>query len=812
MSNTIIKKIEIQHPTTNIEVDIGAEAQSITVSRNASGEIITDLETEIVDSTETLAETLKEEESPFTGATASANGTKGLVPQPVAGDENKCLFGDATWRESISGSSITITSLEASLNGKQVSISDGTHTKTGTFDSSGICTITGITFVGNLTITSTDGTETATKIVNMPYFGVYVTTLSFWAATVNITGSNELKGALVTVKNSSDVTVGTVTLSSTDATGVFVASEADTYKFNFTYGGKNYSEELEVTTQTTYSLSLSIGFDWQAWLEEGRVSKTFSSLDDILEDEKTLRQLMLVHDAVDYLASQSVDESVEKVFDTDLAAKWINNSDYALDKFYAVADIKTVMDAAGKYGYGEWINNNGTWGPKGNVPVMTSNTAPYGEASATSVYNATYYAPYLAFRGKWDGTGGSGNCWQSGNGQTTNQRIAYKFSNPVCPKAFEIMNETSSNCAPKTVKLQGSNDGTNWVDISDVISCDITASKRTRYTVENDNYYLYVGLLCLTNNGGVVIALNTLQFYGRELKVSVPTMTSNTAPFGEVSASGFYSSYYPYDVFVNGSSGWIAGNSTTNPYISYKFNSPIKLKLLSINPNFMARTNNDFKVLGKDLQDNWVEIISLTGLTDTITSFFTISNNILFTELKITYSLVAAVNSNQILSIQFYGLDYSEKEFEVGTTKKWLYDHGVELETATLWNSNSSATGEKTSNSLIIRKTGSNNVSQFCFPKINLTSYSLMRIKLGHNIVEYSNNMGSLVASLIEHYDYSSVSQRAAYKQMALNSGNTPNNEFLDISSVNQSCYPQFAIGSSGSVAVTNELVEFWLE
>ena len=33
----------------------------------------------------------------FTGATATANGEKGMVPEPKAGDQGKYLRGDGTW-------------------------------------------------------------------------------------------------------------------------------------------------------------------------------------------------------------------------------------------------------------------------------------------------------------------------------------------------------------------------------------------------------------------------------------------------------------------------------------------------------------------------------------------------------------------------------------------------------------------------------------------------------------------------------------------------------------------------------------------
>ncbi len=37
--------------------------------------------------------------SEMTGATSSANGKSGIVPQPMAGDNNHVLFGDGIWKE-----------------------------------------------------------------------------------------------------------------------------------------------------------------------------------------------------------------------------------------------------------------------------------------------------------------------------------------------------------------------------------------------------------------------------------------------------------------------------------------------------------------------------------------------------------------------------------------------------------------------------------------------------------------------------------------------------------------------------------------
>ena len=53
----------------------------------------------------------------FTGATASADGTQGLVPAPVVGDQTKFLAGDGTWQTVQGGSTQTIFYMNASESG-----------------------------------------------------------------------------------------------------------------------------------------------------------------------------------------------------------------------------------------------------------------------------------------------------------------------------------------------------------------------------------------------------------------------------------------------------------------------------------------------------------------------------------------------------------------------------------------------------------------------------------------------------------------------------------------------------------------------
>ncbi len=61
---------------------------------------------------------------------------------------------------------LNISTTETTLHGKSITVTNGTKTKTGTFDSSGAAVIK-IHFTGNVTLTSTDGTETASKTITV---------------------------------------------------------------------------------------------------------------------------------------------------------------------------------------------------------------------------------------------------------------------------------------------------------------------------------------------------------------------------------------------------------------------------------------------------------------------------------------------------------------------------------------------------------------------------------------------------------------------------------------------------------------------
>ena len=192
------------------------------------------------------------------------------------------------------GSRIVVTTTESSLYGKTVTISDGTITISDTFSNSGSVTFEGVTLTGNLIVTSTDGTDTARKIIGAPYYGNYNVNLVFWEAIVNIQGDQNLYGSTVTVTNSHHSVVGSVILSAIDGTGVFYASEADTYTFSAIYEGTTYSKDLVVSQETTYSVEIVTLPDGETalptdsipiWLAcAGITDKDYTTLAEVLDD------------------------------------------------------------------------------------------------------------------------------------------------------------------------------------------------------------------------------------------------------------------------------------------------------------------------------------------------------------------------------------------------------------------------------------------------------------------------------------------------------------------------------------------------
>ncbi|SEL81276.1 F5/8 type C domain-containing protein [Paenibacillus sp. cl141a] len=296
------------------------------------------------------------------------------------------------------------------------------------------------------------------------------------------------------------------------------------------------------------------------------------------------------------------------------------------------------------------------------IPTMTSNTAPSGEASASSSNSSN--PAYMAF----DKNGSSG-AWVSAAGGTTGW-IQYKFPYKMIIAKYDIYPQTNLiNRAPKSWTFEGSDDGTRWevLDTQTNIA-GWTTNVAKEFTIRNPKEKQYYRLNISANSGDATyLSLNELGMYEliydrkilliNEGKIKavvnpyrsenlVPVMTSNIAPSGIVNASSESASNFAAYLAFNGIKG--ATNSwqstTAQCWISYQF--PVKkvINVYSLTSDTSSRAgympkswnfegSNDgatWEVLDMRVdQVNWLELETKTFTFNNKKGFFMYRLNIL---------------------------------------------------------------------------------------------------------------------------------------------------------------------------------------
>lgn len=572
---------------------------------------------------------------------------------------------------------------------------------------------------------------------------VYSTSITYFGATLNIsTSSSDLYSQTITIKKGSTV-VGTTAFSA-QGSASYTVHETGTY----TCECEGYSGSATVSAETTYNVTINAGLALSAWITAGSTTEyplnpsSYADFSALEADEAVVRQLMTVHASVDFLAqAEAGDSLMQSVINSDVCAKWINLRDYALDTLSANSDIKDVMDTANKYGYGEWAKINNTWQAVGNVPVMTSNTAPYGVASAYQVFD--------------------GNASTSASGTD----FSYQSVNPICVKKFE--------CDVNGGTLQGSNDGSTYTTISNPST--------------NTTYYMYHRV-----HFGSSQAVHTLQFYGRELKPLVPTMTSNTTPKGQASASSLFDATKPafqaFDGNVN--TMWASTENTNDQWVEYDFVNSVKPCQYYIKPFITISGSSSYSKTAQVavqgyVNNAWVNIsgktlVSNSTTTATNTTPSEIRGNITnpaeINKIRANFGEKVGVQRDVIAIFQAYGMDYSEKEFAAGSTRKTIYDHGVKPSGAIIG-------GTDDGNNLTLSAVGTATVTidkgtrTYMGGKVGLHASGTNRLKCGSG---YSNFTAS----------------------------NMPDSNGFDISSISGSV----AVGIEQTASGTFDCTEIWIE
>lgn len=643
-----------------------------------------------------------------------------------------------------------------------------------------------VTVENGAVVTATDGTNTysatsnGTAVINIGNAGTFTVSATMNGVTsddkkvVVIATDGETKSASIAFASITMTFVGTLVANVSNGTfNAPVNDGSGTYKQYVpsigaytiigTLDGVDISASADVTGYANVDVDITAGNNYyEDWLTAGGfTTATYPTLADLFTEdsaganEKAVRKLMTVHASSDILEEWITEEptAFDDFLSSRIAMKWIGLRDYVFDKLMAIEGIATKLINNET----EFTLSDGTvkkaWEYilKDKVPVMTSANAPYGTVNRSSAYQNSQEG-WTAFANL-----ASPNVWTQANSDAGKDGwVSYEFTNPINIRvgAFRSVNHTGYIGLEFKVQYLDESDNT-WKD-----ACDYQ-------TVNDVTDWIYVPLQDkgyhkswrMYLKGYKFLVGGWCQFYGRSLNVSVPAMKGNNDPFGEVfSNSVMQISGYDFSAFqaftgitvTNTSSTvnrWTAGQNKKDATIGYSFKKPVKVS----NIKFTVLTSTQGSCLKNYIleasNDNFVSEVKelYTGSVNNNTTGDGIFVNIDINPDKEYKSYrIKCVDTWQsqgyiaLSGIQFYGVDYSEREFEDGSTMKYLYDHGVELETVNKVDVSSVITKNADSIDIKINSVSASAYSRI-YSECDLANIDLIRVRVGNKYSLGSN-------------------------------------------------------------------------
>ncbi len=461
----------------------------------------------------------------------------------------------------------------------------------------------------------------------------------------------------------------------------FHLPELGTWKITNMNPDHSGSSEITCEMYGRYSATISGAFNWRKWVTAGGLSADgYASFTDVLADEKAVRQLMTKHASSDILAAAMIKNLARfraKITASKNAMKWIGLRDYICDKLLADAETQSDLLASDHWRY---ILKDG-------VPYMTSSTSPYGEVETTASAMAPYYA-YKVFSAPPNQNRDS---WAAPVGE---QRIGYRFTNPVCVKRVAITSRVEGGGYNRCIKgfaVIASNDGKTWDELGLFTGKNYegTEAHTDHFDLKNDKYYLHYALRILSSHDATYVGIGRLNFYGRSLNVSIPIMSSNTSPWGKAISSELrdvrYDSYKAFDGNPSDYDGGSTANMTAvymrpDAYVGYVFPQNTAVRWMSFSGRSSASATQNvskFIIQYSDEGTHWGDATPEMNNPNASTA------NIFTVEVPAVGAhryWRCKINANRgdsvavIAEMQFYGVDYSERD-----DRTYIYDHGMEL-------------------------------------------------------------------------------------------------------------------------------------
>ena len=322
-----------------------------------------------------------------------------------------------------------------------------------------------------------------------------------------VTCNSIYAGATITATDG-ETTLQATCPSSSPYTVEFKIPNSGSWTISGTASGQTGSITVVIPDSATLNPPIPTGStvtpvnDIQIWLHcAGIWDKAYTTIGQVLADASTLQALIASNNAADYMARSTSWASA--VTANSSAMTYIGANNYCANKLLADS---TWFNAICNSTYFESVLNV-------KVPTMTSNTAPFGEVSASGYYDTFY--PWHAFNGS---TASSSDCWYV---VSSSGWLKYSFVQPIIVKRVMLQNRNHSTSASvralKDFVIEGSNDNfTNDVhELGSYTNSNSGGSGVSWYDVDNNDAYTQIRLRFTSTYGSGETAIGRLQFYGR---------------------------------------------------------------------------------------------------------------------------------------------------------------------------------------------------------------------------------------------------------------------------------------------------------
>ena len=477
--------------------------------------------------------------------------------------------------------------------------------------------------------------------------------------TINLTLDEDLIGETIVMTN------GTATKSKVaDSTSmVFYPNATGNWTISCEYDGETYYSEPNPVVVSSLSTPVSAEIslvhipegatvtptdDIQTWLACANITnKSYTTLAEVLADRETFETLLRDSNACDYMARST-----------------------------------------------SWAKAEGL------VPTLTGTSA-----NVISVGDYSGQPAWKLFDGDNSTPWSADQAYLSGGAY-----VGYHFDNPVIVSNIGYIHRWDGNNATLVWKIQGSNDGTNWIDLSDnfnanssndndkswhYISLNVIGeySYYRIYEISNSNSQMYPTLMelqfyeaditrnpdamaligkydycsnALLGNATWRDAIANSDYWDKVLEPLVPKMTSDTTPSGTASASTVYqnnvSNYGAWRAFDgdDSSSRWISasGGYDDGSWIEYVFPYDVRILRAYLHGIIIGNGEappNKFKIQAY-INDSWVDLDDKSETAITIPYEYNgvFGNTYIVRRCRIL-NVNCTANTCAIPTLQFYG-------------------------------------------------------------------------------------------------------------------------------------------------------------